>query len=91
MEYSISMVCVFTLSHDYMAILIRISTDLTGLVAMAVVCVAFGSAVITGDFKDIEEEFGVSEVVTALSVSLMVVGFGCVVFYLLRSAFTDSL
>ncbi|VDC06564.1 unnamed protein product [Peniophora sp. CBMAI 1063] len=49
---------------------------LTGLVAMAVVCVAFGSAVITGDFGDIEEEFGVSEVVTALSVSLMVVGFG---------------
>ena len=37
---------------------------------------AFASAVITGDFKDIEHEFHVGEVVTALSVSLMVVGFG---------------
>ena len=59
--------------------LIYVSADLTGLVAMAVVCVAFGSAVITGDFEDIEEAFGVSEVVTALSVSLMVVGFGCAI------------
>lgn len=43
---------------------------------MAVVQVAFASAVVTGDFRGIEDEFGVSEVVTALSVSLMVVGFG---------------
>ncbi|TBU45176.1 MFS general substrate transporter [Dichomitus squalens] len=49
---------------------------LTAVCAMAVVQVAFASAVITGDFKDIESEFHVGEVVTALSVSLMVVGFG---------------
>ncbi|KAF7318168.1 MFS general substrate transporter [Mycena chlorophos] len=49
---------------------------ITLVVALAVVAVAFGSAVVTGDFEDIESEFGVSEVVTALSVSLMVVGFG---------------
>lgn len=45
---------------------------------MSVVSVAFGSAVVTGDFGGIEKEFGVGEVVTALSVSLMVVGFGSV-------------
>lgn len=50
--------------------------DLTGVSAMAVVVTAFSSAVVAGDFKDIEEEFGVGEVVTALSVSLMVCGFG---------------
>ncbi|KAJ7683570.1 MFS general substrate transporter [Mycena rosella] len=49
---------------------------ITVVVALAVVAVAFGSAVVTGDFADIEAEFGVSEVVTALTVSLMVVGFG---------------
>ncbi|KAJ7165627.1 MFS general substrate transporter [Mycena crocata] len=49
---------------------------ITFVVALAVVAVAFGSAVVTGDFADIEKEFGVSEVVTALTVSLMVVGFG---------------
>ena len=38
--------------------------------------VAFASAIITGDFRDVENEFHVGEVVTALSVSLMVVGFG---------------
>ena len=50
--------------------------DITAVCAIAVVQVAFASAVITGDFRDIEAEFGVGEVVTALSVSLMVVGFG---------------
>ncbi|KAJ7071730.1 MFS general substrate transporter [Mycena belliarum] len=49
---------------------------ITAVVAMAVVAVAFGSAVVAGDFADIEAEFGVREVVTALTVSLMVVGFG---------------
>ncbi|KAJ7499821.1 MFS general substrate transporter [Mycena latifolia] len=49
---------------------------ITAVVALAVVAVAFGSAVVTGDFEDIEAEFGVNEVVTALTVSLMVVGFG---------------
>ncbi|KAI0694403.1 MFS general substrate transporter [Cerioporus squamosus] len=49
---------------------------ITTVCAIAVVQVAFASAVITGDFRDIEAEFGVGEVVTALSVSLMVVGFG---------------
>ncbi len=52
------------------------SSDITAVCAIAVVQVAFASAVITGDFRDIEAEFGVGEVVTALSVSLMVVGFG---------------
>lgn len=50
--------------------------DITAVAALAVVQVAFASAVVTGDFKDIENEFHVGEVVTALSVSLMVVGFG---------------
>lgn len=49
---------------------------ITAVVALAVVQVAFASSVISGDFVDIEEEFGVSNVVVALSVSLMVVGFG---------------
>ncbi|KZT09290.1 MFS general substrate transporter [Laetiporus sulphureus 93-53] len=48
----------------------------TGVCAFTVICAAFGSAVITGDFKDIQDEFHVGEVVVALTVSLMVVGFG---------------
>lgn len=43
---------------------------------MSVVAVAFASAVVTGDFGDIQDEFDVGEVVVALSVSLMVCGFG---------------
>ena len=53
-----------------------VTLDITAIAALAVVQVAFASAVVTGDFKDIEDEFRVGEVVTALSVSLMVVGFG---------------
>ncbi|CAK5275989.1 unnamed protein product [Mycena citricolor] len=49
---------------------------ITFVVTCAVISVTFGSAVITGDFKDIQAEFRVGEVVVALSVSLMVVGFG---------------
>ncbi|KZT27656.1 MFS general substrate transporter [Neolentinus lepideus HHB14362 ss-1] len=49
---------------------------LTAVVALSVIACAFGSAIVTGDFDGIEAEFGVSEVVVALSVSLMVVGFG---------------
>ncbi|EIN07314.1 MFS general substrate transporter [Punctularia strigosozonata HHB-11173 SS5] len=49
---------------------------ITAVAAMSVVSVAFASAVVTGDFHDIEEEFHVGEVVVALSVTLMVVGFG---------------
>lgn len=49
---------------------------LTGICAFSVVGVAFASAVVTGDFEDIEKEFHIGEVVTALSVSLMVCGFG---------------
>ncbi|KAJ7735133.1 MFS general substrate transporter [Mycena maculata] len=49
---------------------------ITAVAAFSVVAVAFGSAVVTGDFGDIEAEFDVGEVVTALTVSLMVVGFG---------------
>lgn len=54
--------------------------DLTGLVAMSVVCSAYGSSTITGDFEDIEAEFGVNDVVAALTVSIMVCGFGHVTF-----------
>ncbi|KAJ7688303.1 major facilitator superfamily domain-containing protein [Mycena rosella] len=50
--------------------------DITVVVALALVAVAFGTAAVTGDFADIEAEFGVSDVGTALTVSLMVVGFG---------------
>ncbi|KZV96667.1 MFS general substrate transporter [Exidia glandulosa HHB12029] len=49
---------------------------ITGVAALAVVSVAFGSAVVTGDFKDIERDLDCGEVVVALSVSLMVCGFG---------------
>ncbi|KAJ7627892.1 hypothetical protein B0H17DRAFT_1218433 [Mycena rosella] len=52
--------------------------DITVVVALALVAVAFGTAAVTGDFADIEAEFGVSDVGTALTVSLMVVGFGWV-------------
>lgn len=48
----------------------------TAVVAIAVVQVAFASAVVTGDFEDVQSEFGVSRTVVALTVSLMVVGFG---------------
>lgn len=43
---------------------------------MSVVEVAFASSVISGDFKDIQSLFRVGDVVAALSVSLMVAGFG---------------
>lgn len=49
---------------------------ITAVCALSVVQVAFASAVVTGDFRDIEEEFHVGEVTTALTVTLMVVGFG---------------
>ncbi|KAA1473236.1 MFS general substrate transporter [Dentipellis sp. KUC8613] len=49
---------------------------LTCLVTGLVVAVAFGTAIITGDFNDIQEEFHVSLTVVTLSVSLMLVGFG---------------
>jgi hypothetical protein len=50
--------------------------DITFVCAMSVVEVAFASAVVTGDFEDIQAEFHVGDVVAALSVTLMVVGFG---------------
>ena len=43
---------------------------------MSVVEVAFASAVVTGDFNDLKAQFHVGDVVIALSVTLMVVGFG---------------
>lgn len=43
---------------------------------MSVVEVAFASAVITGDFEGIQDQFRVGDVVASLSVSLMVAGFG---------------
>lgn len=48
----------------------------TAVCAMSVIEVAFASAVVTGDFKDLMAEFHVGEVVIALSVTLMVCGFG---------------
>ena len=50
--------------------------DITAVCAFAVVEVAFASAVITGDFEDVMSEFHVGNVVTALTVTLMVCGFG---------------
>ena len=50
--------------------------DITAICAFSVVEVAFASAVITGDFKDVMEEFHMGDVVVALSVTLMVCGFG---------------
>ncbi len=50
--------------------------DVTAVCAWSVVEVAFASAVVTGDFKDIMSEFHMGEVVVALSVTLMVCGFG---------------
>ncbi|GBE85598.1 Uncharacterized MFS-type transporter [Sparassis crispa] len=49
---------------------------LTAVCAFSVVGAAFGSAVVTGDFDGLEKEFHVGGVVIALSVSLMVCGFG---------------
>lgn len=43
---------------------------------MSVVEVAFASSVVTGDFQGIEERFHIGDVVTSLTVSLMVCGFG---------------
>lgn len=51
-------------------------SDITAVCAFSVVEVAFASAVVTGDFKDIMAEFHKGNVVVALSVSLMVCGFG---------------
>ena len=43
---------------------------------MSVVQIAFATAIIAGDFGDVMREFEVSEVVIALTVSLMIIGFG---------------
>ena len=43
---------------------------------MSVVEVAFASSVVTGDFDGLMEEFHMGDVVVALSVTLMVCGFG---------------
>ncbi|KAK9893138.1 MFS general substrate transporter, partial [Cystobasidium minutum MCA 4210] len=48
----------------------------TAVVAIAVVQVAFASAIVTGDFAGMEDHFHVSRTVIALTVSLMVAGFG---------------
>jgi multidrug resistance protein len=48
----------------------------TAIVSIAVMQVALSSAIVTGDFPDQMEEFGVSSVVIALTVSLPVCGFG---------------
>ncbi|KIP05138.1 hypothetical protein PHLGIDRAFT_92536 [Phlebiopsis gigantea 11061_1 CR5-6] len=48
----------------------------TAVCAFSVVEVAFASAVITGDFHDVMDEFHMGNVVVALSVTLMVCGFG---------------
>ncbi len=48
----------------------------TMVVAATCFVVAFSSSVITPDIADVAEEFGVSEEVALLSISLFVVGFG---------------
>ena len=54
-------------------------SDITAVVAIAVIQVAFSSAVVSGDFKDQQDHFGVSAEVIALTVSLTVCGFGYVI------------
>jgi hypothetical protein len=54
----------------------KLMSVITAVVSIAVIQVAFASAVVTGDFKDQEEYFGVSAEVIALTVSLTVAGFG---------------
>ncbi|EIW51893.1 MFS general substrate transporter [Trametes versicolor FP-101664 SS1] len=49
---------------------------ITFVCALSVVAIAFATAIIAGDFGGVMEEFQVSEVVVALSVSLMIIGFG---------------
>ncbi|AFR92671.1 membrane transporter [Cryptococcus neoformans C23] len=49
---------------------------ITSIVSCAVIQVALSSAIVTGDFPDQEEYFGVSSEVIALTVSLTVCGFG---------------
>ncbi|KAI0705905.1 MFS general substrate transporter [Cytidiella melzeri] len=49
---------------------------ITFICAFSVVEVAFASSVVTGDFEDIQAELHAGEVVTNLSVTLMVCGFG---------------
>ncbi|KAI0682794.1 MFS general substrate transporter [Cytidiella melzeri] len=49
---------------------------ITFICAFSVVEVAFASSVVTGDFEDIRAELHAGEVVTNLSVTLMVCGFG---------------
>lgn len=70
------MVYVFSFIRSSVSPLITFNADLTAVCAISVVAVAFASAVVTGGFEGIETEFHVGEVVTALSVSLMVCGFG---------------
>ncbi|GMK57561.1 hypothetical protein CspeluHIS016_0403950 [Cutaneotrichosporon spelunceum] len=48
----------------------------TAIASIAVMQVAMSSAIVTGDFPDQMEEFGVSSTVIALTVSLPVCGFG---------------
>ncbi|TFK91081.1 MFS general substrate transporter [Polyporus arcularius HHB13444] len=49
---------------------------ITFVCAVSVVQIAFATAIIAGDFSGVMKEFHVSEVVVALTVSLMIVGFG---------------
>lgn len=48
----------------------------TMVVALTCFVVAFASAVVTANIPGVSEEFGVSEEVSLLSISLFVVGFG---------------
>ncbi|ORY35073.1 putative membrane transport protein [Naematelia encephala] len=49
---------------------------ITGVASISVIQVAMSSAIVTGDFKDQQEHFGVSAEVIALTVTLTVCGFG---------------
>ncbi len=67
--YVLKMICIDTKIKTFCA-------DITFVCAMSVVEVAFASSVVTGDFGDLQAFFHVGDVVIALSVTLMVCGFG---------------
>jgi len=56
---------------------------ITMIVALTCFVVAFASSVVTADIAGVTEEFGVSEEVALLSITLFVVGFGIGMFKLL--------
>lgn len=70
--------CMYNLSfcRSLLSLNTHLLSDITFVCALSVVEVAFASAVVTGDFQDIQAKYRVGDVVAGLSVSLMVAGFG---------------